>query len=479
VQNCLHHFAPWDVPVSVPEDYNARHHRLPQLSGNNSQDGYADDHWHKVEVARMHTVINPECFDRLVTGLGLAKPVTRLELPRFFLSQETSDNEPTHTDQDSDRGDDDNDPPQLNSGDVQSMLSELAARAGRRRFTAARLLRVLVNGNEQARLDLTQATQTQISIKPNTQLIEVHGQDEQGEILLAVFAPRLGNDDKFAPQTAAITIEGGQRLQFTLTPSENNDLANVLIQSRQTNWTSSFALWCQQQFVQAKQFAAEFFGASPVPKLALTLLFVLLSGTIIYWLLNRPTTQITRHQGEATPSPSVVASPSPSIRSTVTPRISPTPTIAVSPKPRSNMTPQPLSNDVIARDIRVRGNDILTRGERSNAIGLLEAKKLYLEINGSESLRNQIGTQLKQRLQTDNQFTFTATPAEADIALKATVAMAAGKQLQLTLSLADENGKVIWPLTANTSERKYKGAIEKVIIKLSQDLASDLQKLPR
>src|SRR5262249_6926135 len=159
-----------------------------------------------------------------------------------------------------------------------------------------------------------------------------------------------------------------------------------------------------------------------------------------------------------------------------TPAISPQPSPTVGPTPRPSAHP-PLSRDeVIAMDIRPPAGapgELLTRSERASAAGLLEAKKVYLEVSGAQL--EQVRQQLLRRLPADNQFSLTDNPGEADVAIKVTVAAARQDRLVLTARLADANGKVIWPLTPGTIGRQYKGPLEKVVITFSRELAGDLQ----
>jgi hypothetical protein len=131
-------------------------------------------------------------------------------------------------------------------------------------------------------------------------------------------------------------------------------------------------------------------------------------------------------------------------------------------------------------DIRPRAGEpgeLLTRSERAQATGLLEAKKVYLEISGARS--EQARRLILQRLPADNQLSLTDNPGEADVALKVTVAASRRDRLTLTAHLADANGKVIWPLTPGTVWRKYEGPLEKVIATFSLELAADLRRLER
>jgi len=136
--------------------------------------------------------------------------------------------------------------------------------------------------------------------------------------------------------------------------------------------------------------------------------------------------------------------------------------------------------EVIAMDVRPRAGapgETLTRSERAQAAGLLEAKKVYLEISGAR--REQARQQLLRRLPADNKFSLTDDAGEADVALKVTVAAARQDRLALTAHLTDANGKVIWPLTPGVIGRKYEGPLDKVIAAFSLELAADLRRLER
>jgi hypothetical protein len=79
VKRCLQTFTPWDTscPLSgagpAPCEIEALKFH-----------GSDPDEEHQIEVARMHAVIHPNCYERLVAGLGLDSPARRLEVPSFF-----------------------------------------------------------------------------------------------------------------------------------------------------------------------------------------------------------------------------------------------------------------------------------------------------------------------------------------------------------------------------------------------------------
>lgn len=209
------------------------------------------------------------------------------------------------------------------------------------------------------------------------------------------------------------------------------------------------------------------FGGRDRWKLALacTLLVVLgLAGGA--WFFAKPDTPNSELAQRATPTPVVTPSATPDAPPPAT-----TPPVA----------PPPVSEAVIAMDIRARTTsdpaDTLIREQRVAAVGLLASKRVYLETSGALPLRQTMSAKLTQHLQTGGKFSFTAQPAEADIALKAVVAALPGERLALTVRLVDAAGKVIWPLTPHTAGRRYEGAVEKVLERFRHDLLNDVQRL--
>jgi hypothetical protein len=79
VKQCLQMFTPWDTPCPLSGAGPAPG-EIEALTFSGSD----PDEEHQIEVARMHVVIHPDCYERLVAGLGLDSPARRLEVPKFF-----------------------------------------------------------------------------------------------------------------------------------------------------------------------------------------------------------------------------------------------------------------------------------------------------------------------------------------------------------------------------------------------------------
>jgi hypothetical protein len=86
----------------------------------------------------------------------------------------------------------------------------------RRRNINPRGVKILVDGVEQAHVDLRQQSRFQVALEAGASLIEVRGEDERGELLLATHVISY-SDDAFDSSTASATLSSGS-LKFEVTP---------------------------------------------------------------------------------------------------------------------------------------------------------------------------------------------------------------------------------------------------------------------
>lgn len=81
VKECLRLFTPWSTTCPLPGEFPLEKGRIESLAFR----GNDPDAEHQVEVARMHAIIHPDCFERVVASLGFPAPAQRLEIPQFCL----------------------------------------------------------------------------------------------------------------------------------------------------------------------------------------------------------------------------------------------------------------------------------------------------------------------------------------------------------------------------------------------------------
>lgn len=170
------------------------------------QDAKVDQN--EIELRCCHILIEPTCYSQLMEDLAFDQPETKLALPRFFMPEKQEKNDdnnaqPPH-------------PPELSQEDIDQIQRRLAMTDARRRNINPRMVKILIDGMEQTHVDLTQQSQLQIALEAGASLIEVRGEDERGELLLATHVISYAND-AFDSSAASATLSSGN-LKFEVTP---------------------------------------------------------------------------------------------------------------------------------------------------------------------------------------------------------------------------------------------------------------------
>src|SRR5215469_12542295 len=83
VSGCLDQFTPWNTACPLPDRPDLQANEIASLKF----DGGDPDQEHPVEIRRMHSVIHPGCFSRLVAALGFDHGERKLTVPRFAIDR--------------------------------------------------------------------------------------------------------------------------------------------------------------------------------------------------------------------------------------------------------------------------------------------------------------------------------------------------------------------------------------------------------
>ena len=231
VRECLVRFTPWDTACVFPEKFDPVD-KIPALAFS----GRDPDDESPVEINRIHTLADPDCFFRLVTSLGFPPPDQMLAVPQFFLAE---DNEPP--------GDRFN-PPPVPEGQEDQLKTSLAERARRRKTFRPTVLRVYVDDIEVASFNPAQAPTVNFKIPGTANVIEVRGQDAEGELALGTLVVPSEEMPAGSLLKDSLTIEGGQKLSVVLRSeqSEKTDEfreIDVEIRYTETNPWRAIAWW--------------------------------------------------------------------------------------------------------------------------------------------------------------------------------------------------------------------------------------------
>lgn len=201
VRECLVRFTPWNSSCVIPERFDPLG-KIPALYFSRAE---SDDE-SQIEMNRIHTIIDPNCFSRLIQSLGFAPPDERLRVPQFFYS----DNAPPP-------GDRFNPPPLTEKHNLR--LERARKTAARRRKTyRVGQMRIYVDDVERITFDPRLMRAVKFKLSDGADVIEVRGEDSNGDLPLAIL---LVPEDDFAPGQSlkdSIKLEGGQEFTITLTP---------------------------------------------------------------------------------------------------------------------------------------------------------------------------------------------------------------------------------------------------------------------
>jgi hypothetical protein len=225
---CLRRFTPWETDCIIESGFDATDISELYYSG-------ADTDEDRLEMDRIHTVVDPDCFARLLDGLRrYARDLpddsvdkgchfdssSQLAIPAFLNFSNAPSRGHRHR------------PPALTKADYIRLRRTLDARSRRRkRFTPDRLF-VYVDGTDTQSIDLRIANHVEFSIGPETGVIEVVGNDGKPLTLatLLVEFDRIPIGGRFRDE---VVLEGGQKTEIELIPQRDAsgrlDSAQVLV----------------------------------------------------------------------------------------------------------------------------------------------------------------------------------------------------------------------------------------------------------
>jgi hypothetical protein len=413
MRECLRVFTPWDTQCHVPFDFDPLKSLIASLTSKSSADE------NEVEVNRIHAVLHPDCYERLVTAFDYSPPVERMELPRFFSEEESNDDAPPRQR---------SAPADLSAEELAEISHMLDEQAGRRRHSSpGAVIRIMVDGVERARLNPAEQSSISFSAEEDAEIIEVKTTDRQGDLLLATHVLTSFND------AASIRLEGGQDLSLSITRRQDEADLMVKFGYRETNVRRAARLWWQWLRLRLSpergpSSRSLWRGATAGYVLAgCVVVVVCVVSYIAYVKLKTGPEQISIVQmTPARPEPSISSSPTPEAKATPKPERR-----AKQVKPPSSPpanVPSPTRDDNVAEDATRSANVVPN-------LTLREVKKIYIEIRGDNELRND----LIASLNSSGVVVATMNADEADAALKIVVS-----QINTSAQLVNARGTVLW-----------------------------------
>ena len=462
VKECLRLFTPWDTQCPVPADFDPLKSVIASLTSKSSAEE------NRIEVNRIHAVLHPNCFEKLIAAFGYCPPAERIELPRFFSTQDEDDQSPPRQR---------SAPAELDDEELAEINHMLAEQSRRRRRSSPNVIRIMVDGIERGRLNPGEESSISFSAEEDAELFEVTTTDSGGDLLLATHLLTSSGKDA---HDVSIRLEGGQRVSLSIVrrPIDAAGGGDLLVKFgyQETSLLRAARLWWQR--INLRRDAEQESGGARIPAryvLAGSLAVICLTSYLGYVTL--------RSRETSEPAPSIVVQPAP----IDTPAQSPTPvpeqTASQLPRPESrpsavksppatvNRSPR---EDVVAQNRGEEVGDDLTRSGSGVAnLPLREVKKIYIEIRGEapiDDLRNGI----VERLSSSGVVTPATDTNDADALLRIVVSQTAAGDVEATARLVNARGTVIWPKSTRGGKR-YAGETTKVMSEIVRDLLSEIR----
>ena len=448
VKKCLLLFTPWKTRCVLPETFNPMEETIPHFTF----EGDDPDKEHPIELNRIHSLLHPDCYSRLIGALGFDPPEKRLALPHFSLSRE--DHQLPRRDR--------YHPPQLAEEEVAAVQNELNERAARRKVTSGRLLLIVVDGIERARLDPIRMRQVRLELEENAELIEVRALDEGGEVVLATcLLTQYEGGSSSRPHIRSIVLEGGQKLSFTIALSRNlrGEILGVTVdvEYHEMNLIRAAARWLRQ----LKYRVAGVWASVNVPALKPALACVLIAASAVIIAFSVRWWRRADSLPSASPPMELSESRAPEpLLAPVTPSLEDEPHMDLGREgrkstPAAKRPTRPPSGRVRmkedaadvpmvpSRPAEGVGEDV--EGARGAAIraSLISVRRIYVESLGDDPIGQKARNLLVGRLR--ERFIVTNTRKDADAVIRGIVFVQLEEpSLLLTVRLINAAGDVLW-----------------------------------
>jgi hypothetical protein len=494
VKKCLANFIPWNTACDVPEKFNPHFETISALCFNGKN---ADDE-HKIELNRMHVVLNPETFQKVVNSLSFPLPDEKLEIPKFNMKKK---------DKNSQNDDDRKNPPTLEGDELKALKAMLDQESNRRKSASCGVLRVVVDGEEQIVFDSQKQKFQKFEIdREFSELIEVYAVENGRDILLATYL--IGGENEFEPNS--VFLEDGQKISFSF----NKNICQVGFE--ETNWRRKLRCFWQRTT------AGRFKPANILrPALAtFGLLLACLAGFVVYQNLSSETPNLAEQINQ---SESVIPQVSPNQDEVKIANQSVTPTEKV--KSVENKSPQNFASEKrpflvpkevkpnvvevkkaepkaveieaapksfesleVAENVEVKKFPLVEKREETESISnptrtvtetgksLKNIKYIFIEVSGDDKYGRQLGEQLMDKLNANQRFLAVNNREKADGLLKISVRREHDNGndentiVSAIVRLVNADGYVVFPNKKRVSGIKYVGNATKIPSQIVKDL---------
>ncbi|MBK9315604.1 MAG: hypothetical protein IPM55_15375 [Acidobacteria bacterium] len=246
-RSCLHRFSPWFIKcIHIPSDYNPTEHILDDLSS----DHLNDDETQRIQLNRIHAVLDPECFSLLIKGLRehnmnnmeFNDPARTLQIPVFNIANGEPPDNGSRVDISATSA--------LSDDELAVMRQELEHDAAVRKQWGKGLLRIIVDGEERAQLLPEKLNSINLGLKGGEELIEIRSTYQGEDSLLATKLLSYDVNHNISEASFDLHLPNDYTLSFDVTPEANftdtYSPSNISIKYVSTGGIQRYAQWITQ-----------------------------------------------------------------------------------------------------------------------------------------------------------------------------------------------------------------------------------------
>lgn len=474
VKECLIRFTPWHSACALPEELNPKRNVIKQLLF----EGGDPDKEHAVELNRIHTLIHPECLNRLTAALGLDPVDERLELPSFFVSNEGSW-----------PPEDRFNPTGLTEGELDAISRYLNKNAAHRKQFSQSQVRLMIDGKKQADFELEHSRGVRFDLDEGTELIEIRSVgtvEAQEETSLAVCLLRY-DQSGVLPANSTVVLGRGQRLSLSVSPSTDasGEARGATLKVHYQPTALPRPIFRSLPRIRAWLYQLADFrprGSVRILEPALGLMFITLCaiGLWLYLQSGRGATnpsrvaQLQENRGtETVPFTPPLTAPPAQIEPATPRKEVHQPQITGSSRGRASTTG---GTDQTKEIERVRGTNA-----RLPSAMLLTVKRVYVDPLGNDSFGQQLREELIGSLRASNRFEIVSNRDDADAVFRGSAkqVLKPGSNSSVVLELVNAGGQVVWSLSSQKGGRILSSDAADASAEISQVLLHDMKMLER
>lgn len=212
-KECLKTFTPWNSFCEMPEEIDPFDDTIKPFLFDKDD----PDEEHRIEINRIHAALHPECFKRLTDALKLPSSEQKMEIPKFMISKNRQNIDNNWKS-----------PPTLEADELQGMKDFLTAQAQSRKAVSANFLHVVVDGDEQAEIDLSETDKINFDLDETAELIEICVPKDEGGFVLATHLLSFDELEKENLEEKVL-LENGKEISFNfvLTKDEYGEITAI------------------------------------------------------------------------------------------------------------------------------------------------------------------------------------------------------------------------------------------------------------